>query len=312
MDQAKANPPWHQRLGKLIQECFDFIGTISTWHRERVAVRGVPIRDGDYRIVYRYGYRGELLPDDIIEDFRDILARARSVLDIAMFTAVKTAASPPLSEKEERNTYFPIASTEASWKSMAGQPHLKALSQDQRDALRAIQPFATGNPVISEFAKIHNDDKHQSPLQLAVRADPEFAMLFHHPDPLPGKTREWWIDWVEPAPPIENRVAFVEYRSLEPIRSAGLEDVPIALAVQVGDEWRDVQHLLWDVLEFVERASAILHDGDTALADAFKAILDGEREQLAAYNKMMVTGDPAAEQEWMRLAGMVDEAGGEK
>lgn len=306
MTEEKARPAWANRLGKMIQECFDLIGKSAKWHRESVAVRGVPVRDGDHRIVYRFGVRGNLLPEDLVEDFRDILARGRSVLDIAMFTAAVAAANPLLTDKERRNTYFPIASTEESWRSMVGQAHMKALTQSQKDALRAIQPFVTGDPVIAEFARIHNEDKHQSPLKLAVIPDPKFVMLFRHLDPLPENTAEYWIDWVDPLPQVANRVEFVEYRSLDPIRDAGIEDVPIALAVRVGDEWRDVQDLLWDVMEFVSRASAILDDGNTDLADSMKAIIDVEREQLAAFKRMMIDRDPAAEKEWMRLAGEVN------
>ncbi len=81
-------------------------------------------------------------------------------------------ANPPLGEKEERNTYFPIAATEQAWRSMEGQPHMQALSRKQRDELRLIQPFATGDTVISEFAQVHNEDKHQFPLKLVVIPGP--------------------------------------------------------------------------------------------------------------------------------------------
>ncbi len=58
-------------------------------------MRAVPTRDGDYRVVYRCGVRGELIPLDVIEDLRDILARGRSVLDIAMFSAVCGPSKSP-------------------------------------------------------------------------------------------------------------------------------------------------------------------------------------------------------------------------
>lgn len=166
-----------------------------------------------------------------------------------------------------------------------------------------MQPFVTGNHVIAEFAKIHNDDKHQQPLKLFVIPDPEFVMLFRHLNPGPDETRESWIDYASPLPAVASRVEFVEYRSIDPIRSAGVEDVPIALAVSVNAEWRDIQHLLWDLMEFVARGASILGDGDTELADAMKAFFGSQRELLDAFKKMMITGDAAAEQDWLRLAG---------
>ena len=306
MTSKDDRPVWHKRLGKMLQESFDFIGSNAKRHRESVAVRAIPKRDGDYRVVYRFGVRGELLPDDVVEDFRDILARGRSVLDISIFTAVMEQANPPLTDREQRNTYFPIAATEAAWRSAEGHPYMKALTDKQRKRLRAIQPFVTGDAVIAEFAKIHNDDKHQMPMTLGVIPDPEFVMIWDHLDPPREMTREWWIDWVEPLPAVENGVDFVEYRSLDPIIDAGIEDVPIALAVLVNGEWRDVQHMLWDVMEFITRASSILHDGDVGLANAFKELFGLQRAQLAAFKKMMLEHDPDAEAEWLRLSGSTD------
>lgn len=307
MSDGKQPPVWSNRLRKVIQESFDLIGNAANHHRESVAVRAVPVRDGEYRVVYRFGVRGTLLPEDIVEDFRDVLGRARSVLDIAMFNAANAAARPPLTNKQQRNTFFPIASTEDQWNSMVGQPHMQALTQKQRDALGSVQPFMTGNQVIAEFAKLHNEDKHQRPLELSVIPDPEFVMVFAHLDPPPEGTREYWIDFISPLPAVEQRVDFVEYRSVDRIRSAGVEDVPIALAVWVDNEWRDVQHLLWDVMEFVTRAASILDDGNTDLADSMKAYFDAEWLQLAAFKKMMLTGDVDAEREWLRLAGALEE-----
>lgn len=105
------SPVWRKRLSKMLKESFDFIGSNAKRHRESVAVRAIPKRDGDYRVVFRFGVRGEVLPDDAVEDFRDILARGRSILDIAMFTVVTAQAIPPLTDREQRNTYFPIATT---------------------------------------------------------------------------------------------------------------------------------------------------------------------------------------------------------
>jgi hypothetical protein len=86
-----------------------------------------------------------------------------------------------------------------------------------------------------------------------------------------------------------------------------LEDVPIALALWVGDRWCDIQHLLWDLMEFTTRARAILDDGDTGLADAMKDFFGHQRDQLTAFKEMMLTGDPDAEKRWLGLSGMDDE-----
>lgn len=302
MTSQNALPVWAKRLKKLIQESLDFIGSSNDHLRTNVIVRGIPVKDSEYRVIYRYGVRGVLVPDDMVEDFRDILGRARSVLDIAMSTAVTASANPPLTPKQQNQTYFPIAADEASWKSMLGQPHLKALPPTQVAALRAIQPFVTGDEVIAKFSKVHNKDKHEQPLELAVIADPEFVMIFEHIRPLPRVTPHS-LDWVDPIPAVENRVEFVTYTSSQPIEEVDLEEVPIALAIWIDGQWRDVQHMLWDLIEFTERAAAVLGSGDTALADLLKTYFDAERTQLAAFKELFTTTDrDLAEREWRTRA----------
>lgn len=312
MANGNQAPIWAKRHRRMIDETFDFLRSTSQYLSTRVVVRAIPLRDGDYRAVYRYGVRGVLVPNDFEEDLRDILARAQSVLDIAMTAAVTAAASSPLTTKESRNTYFPIASTEASWKSTVGQAHMKALSRSQLSALRAIQPFVTGDGVISWFHKVHNSDKHESPLQLKVIPDREFIMLFDEIEP---RSSEHWIDWVEPLPPIENRTEFVSYRCADPITSAGIERIPLGLVIWVAGDWRDIQHMLWDVMEFTTRASAILSNTSKAPANLMRKLFQAERRQLAAFKEMMtaatLTGsrtDTAAEREWQRLAETTREA----
>lgn len=283
---------WSKRLGYLIQESFDFIGKAATHHREKVVVRAIPIRDDEHRVVYRFGVRGDLIPDDLVEEFRDILGRARSLLDIAMFAAVSTAAIPPLTEAEERATYFPITATEDAWNKAARKRHLATLTDAQRAALRALQPWASGDPVVSWFQEIHNTDKHRRPLVLATIPDPEFVMIFNHVVPPLAEMNEYWLDWVEPLPEVSQRVEFVEIRSVDRIRDAGIEDVPIALAIWVDGGWRDIQHLLWDIMEFTSRACEVLDDGDTSFSDALRDFFKVQRHQLAAFKRMMLTGDP--------------------
>jgi hypothetical protein len=296
-------PIWSARFSKMVNESFAFLTAEAQRSRERVAVRAVPARDGDHRVVYRCGVRGELVPLDVVEDLRDILARGRSVLDIAMFGAATAQAAPPLSEKDKKNTYFPIATTEQAWQSMEGQPHMQALTQNQRDSLRRLQPFETGDFAISEFARIHNEDKHQSPQQLVVIPDPQFVMMFENILPLPMLAEEYWLEWVEPLPAVANRVVVFEYRSLDPIQDAGIEEMPVALAVEVGGMRRDVEHFLWDVISFISRATAILHDGDTKLADSFRDYFTSRRTELEYFRKMLVDGDAEAERAWLAMRG---------
>lgn len=296
-------PVWGARFARLVQESFDFLGSQSDRSNEHLVVRAIPRSDGRHRVVYRYGVLGELLPFDVIEDFRDILARGRSVLDIAMFDAVTRQASPPLTARQERSTYFPIAATEADWNSLAGQPYMTALTADQLKNLEKLQPFVTGSGTLSEFAKVHNDDKHQAPLRLAVVPDAEFVMIFDHLFPPPASAGECWVDWVAPLAPVENGKDFVEYRSTEVIAGAAVEDVPVALAVEVSSGWRDVQHFLWEVLEFISRATAVLHDGDMKLADALRDYFAFRRDELEAFRKMLVEHDAASEAQWLTSRG---------
>jgi hypothetical protein len=292
-----------------VRDSLRFISEGAYHHHNRVVVRAVPVVDGDRRVVYRYGVRGQPVLQDWDEELHDILGAAGSVLEIAMFNAATTQADPPLTPREEARTQFPIASTRDMWRSMAGQPHIRALTQSQRNALRAIQPFETGDGVMTWFHTVYNHDRHRRPLELAAIPDPQFVMLFMKLEP-PMGTHEYWLDYVDPLPQIANRVEFVEYRSSRRIQGAGLEEVPITLAIWVDGRWRDIQDLLWSVMEFMARACAILSDDDLEHADALREYMSAERAQLAAFGKMMAEAsstrsaiDPASEKEWQRRAG---------
>jgi hypothetical protein len=292
----------------MIDESFEFLRSTAHHLGTKVVVRGIPVQDGEHRLTYRYGVRGDLLPSDFVEDLRDILARAQSVLDIAMSQAVTGSANPPLAEKQRRNTYFPIAHTVDSWMSMLGQPHMKVLSRTQIRALREIQPFVTGNRAIALFHRVHNLDKHEAPLELAVIPDPEFLMMFSGIEP---RTSMHWIEWVEPLPAVKNRVEFAHYRCADPITHAGIEEIPLGLVIWVDDQWSDIQHLLWDVIEFVTRAAAILSGTSLMPANLMRNLFHAERAQLGAFKDMMMeasrTGSqtaPAAEELWQRRAAV--------
>ncbi|WP_460572976.1 hypothetical protein [Humibacter soli] len=258
----------------------------AAYHHNQVVVRGVPVLDGDRRVIYRYGVRGVPAPDGWDEELHDILGAAGSVLEIAMFNVATSQANPSLTPSQESRTHFPIASTEAGWRSMAGQPHIRALTTAQRDELRAIQPFATGDPIMAWFHTVYNHDRHRRPLELAAIPDPEFVMLFMNIEP-PMGTNEYWLDWIDPLPRIENGVEFVAYRSKQRIRRAGLEDVPVSLAIWVDGRWQDIQDLLWEVMEFTARACAILSNEDVSHVDALREYMTAERQQLAVFRKMM-------------------------
>ncbi|WP_143740750.1 hypothetical protein [Microbacterium sp. SZ1] len=306
MSATKPKPVWSKRHRRLIDESFDFLRSSSQHLSRNVVVRGIPVMDGDRRIIFRYGVRGTLIPDDFIEDLRDILGRAQSVLDIAMTQAVTDAANPPLTDKQRRNTYFPLANSEAAWRSMLGQPHVKALPSRTVRALRAIQPFVTRDPVISLFHQVHNSDKHETPLVLGVIPDPEFIMMFSEVEP---RTSEHWIDWVDPLPEVENRVEFAYYRCADPITHVGIEEIPLGLVIRVENEWRDTQYLLWDVMEFVTRAAALLSGTSLTPANLMRNMFNAERAQLEAFKSMMSdasrTGTntaPHAERLWQQRA----------
>ena len=299
---------WEKRLGRVVRDGFAFIHAGARHQRTSVAVRAVPKRVGDRSIVYRYGVRGEPAPWELDEALHDVLNAAGSVLEIAMFTVASKQASPPLTPHQDRKVVFPIAATERDWNALLGQPHMRALSVNQVKALHAMQPFMTGNDVMAWFRKIYNDDRHRRPLELKSIPDPEFVMLFMGINPPMGAHRDW-LDWVDPVPPIANGIDFVEYRSTHPILDATLEEVPITLAIWIGGKWWDVQHLLWDVMEFVVRASAVLAGRDLAHVDVLRDYFAAERAQLDAFKTMMSTAsrshsriDPDLDREWQRLS----------
>ncbi len=53
--------------------------------------------------------------------------------------------------------------------------------------------------------------------------------------PLPMLSAELWLQWIEPLPAVGNRVEVFEYRSADPIEHFGVEELPVALAVEVGN-----------------------------------------------------------------------------
>lgn len=295
--------PWDARLWHLVRESQDYIQRSGAFKNEAVKVTSVAtLRDRNRRAVYSLRVRGGADLDTWVEELRDIVGRAHTVLDNAMWDAATRDGTVSYSAREEKQIYFPIAADSTEWSTFETKKHASALSAATRASLRAIQPFITGSDISLWLRTVNNTDKHRYPLNLSIRIDEQFVMLFHdigHGKDGSGATD---IDWIDPLPELRNREKLVEYRSENAIVAAPELDVPLTLCIQIGSEWVDLQDFLWDITEFVARAAGILRDGNTLLADYLKAHFDFEREQLAASRKMMIDGDPIAEMTWLAMS----------
>lgn len=301
--------PWDARLWHLVHESRDYIQRSGAFKNEVINVTAVAtLRDRNRRAVYSLRVRG--VPDltTWVEELRDIIGRAYAVLDNAMWDAVTRDTAVAYSESEEKQIYFPITVNAAEWSKFEKRKHASALTTATLASLRAIQPFVAGSDIALLLKAVNNSDKHRYPLNLSIRVDKQFVMLFDDIEHGKDGSGTWDIDWVEPLPELRSREKLVEYRSENAIVSAPELGVPLTLCIQVGDEWVDLQDLLWDINEFVARAAGILRDGDTLLADYLKAHFDFEREQLAAFRKMMVDHDPIAEMQWLAMSEQREQA----
>lgn len=303
---AKKKPddarPWEARLWHLVHESQDYIQRSGAFKNEAIKVTAVAIlRDRNRRAVYSLRVRG--VPDFTtwVEELRDTVGRAHAVLDNAMWDAA-TRGGVKYSESEEKQIYFPIAADPTEWTKFEKRKHASALNPATLASLRAIQPFVTGSDIALWLKSVNNTDKHRYPLNLSIRVDRQFVMLFDEIEHGKGGSGSWDIDWVDPLPEVRGREKLVEYRSDNAIVSAPELEVPLTLCIQIGQEWVDLQDFLWDINEFVARAAGILRDGDTLLADYLKAHFDFEREQLAAFRKMMIDHDPIAEMTWLAMS----------
>lgn len=289
-----------QRIGLLIQESLDFIGAASTHHRERVAVKAVPRLSADKkRAVYTVRVRGELVSVELEHRLSGILFQARATLDRAMFAAATTNSSLSFSPSEQRDVAFPIAESQTAWDKLLRKKYMSALGIKKVARLRQIQPFVTGKPIATTLNDLHRFDKHRDPLELVVIADPQFPMLFNHVLDHPDGPGEWWIDFAQPNPPVTDGLELVERRTLRPMISVGIEDVPLTTAAPLGGKFVDVQDLLWDAMEFVTRAAEILEGKRTSAANAMARYIKAERTQLAAFQRGMLEEDW---DEWLKLA----------
>lgn len=284
-----------------MQEAFDFIGESADHHHNKLKVLAVPRLDPDRRrAVYFVRARGQLVPAELEYKLSSILFQARATLDRAIFAASHADPSETWTESENTQTAFPIAATEAHWDSLTRRKHLVALGERRVANLRDIQPFTTGASLPGLLNDLHRFDKHRDPLTLFLIADPQFPMLFNHVIDHPAGPGEWWIDFVQPNPPLAVGLELVERRTTRPMVSAGPEDIPVALAARIGEDLVDVQDLLWDAMEYVSRAVEILEGQKPTAADAFAAYISAERRQLAAFQRGMLDDDWT---EWLYLSG---------
>ena len=295
---ASDEAQWEPRLRYLVKEINDFLAEVGEFRatpKRVTAVPVMPIRDRNRRVTYTMRVDGEPFPEAWVEQVRDMISRARSLLDNAMWTAAHRDPSVIYNSDQSRRIYFPVAKNASDWAAFEKTAHGASLTSAVRTALRGIQPFVTGAFTVTLLSKSNNDDKHKLPLSLQMMPDRLFVF---YPDVDFGKRGRGKTNFALSAPllPIGNRI-LGEFTSEYPIARARSFDVPTALCISIGQDWVDVQDFLWDVLEMVVRATAILSDGDTSLADGVKRYIRQQRAQLDAFRKIF-DGDVVAQALW--------------
>lgn len=288
-----------RRFEYLTKETREFIHTTGRAERDlRASITAQPrLSSLGNRATYVTQVRGELVPWGWSEELRDIIGRARSLLDNALWVAAGGDEPGRYSSGEQGGIKFPIAHTTHDWTQFEGTRHAQFLAAGVLMQLRQIQPFVTGQPVIRWLNRTNNRDKHRYPLVLDTMPDGLFAMLFaRQVAAVPGVDKPG-VTWA-PLEPVRDGKILVECTHPLPLRDLAPTEVPVALCVDVDGHWVDVQEFLQDAIEFVARVVAILGDGDTTWADDHRRKFDAERAQLADFRKMMQDNDSAAEARW--------------
>lgn len=299
------DPALMRRFEYLAKETRDFIYTTGRAERDlRASVMAIPrLSNLGTRATYTTAVGGELVPWGWSEELRDIIGRARSLLDNALWVAAGGDQAGRYNAAEQGAIKFPIAHTAHDWARFEATKHAQVLDVNVLAQLRQIQPFVTGEPVIRWLNRTNNRDKHRYPLVLDTMPDVLFAMLFAPQiAAVPGVDRPG-IAWA-PLTPVRDGKVIVECTHPLPLRKLTPTEVPVALCVDVDGQWVDVQDFLQDAIEFVARVVAILGDGDTTWADEHRRRFDAERAQLADFRKMMHDNDSAAEARW-RATGRI-------
>lgn len=298
--------PIERRKSYLIREVADFIQRTGVEARKsRVSIQVVPrIRDRGRRVTYRVRVRGELLVEDWYEELRDIINRARSLLDNAMWVAAGGGDVGRYTKQEKDRIKFPLARHENEWLAFEASKHGASLGVDVLAKLRAIQPFVTADAVVQMFNRANNLDKHRDPLDLALVPDALFAIVLNPGIAgVPGENAHGF-EWARLGP-VQSGKDVLDYRRSAPLPALAAVDLPVALCVEVDGHWVDVQDFLQDIVVFTVTASSILGDGDTTWADAHRAKFAAERAQLRNFRKMLLENDPIAELYWQGAADPV-------
>lgn len=296
---------WRNRLVYLMREIDLFFDATREYKESHEVTATATLRERNRLAVWRLRVKGEPFPADWIEEVRDIVGRARAILDNAMFTAVE-ATGVTLNSKQRSAVYFPIAKNAGDWTVFTNSAHAAALSQDTVDALRALQPFVSGSETASMLTKANNDDKHKKPLTLAMMPDPLFVMDFDvdHGGRDPGKVT---VDWFTPARPVANGDELARFRSETAMIATRESKVPVALCIDVAGDWIDIQDFLWDIQILLLDASTVLGTVDPILAEGYRALVVLKRQQLDAFRRMILNNDRAAESEWLEISGFLNE-----
>lgn len=201
--------------------------------------------------------------------------------------------------KQERATYFPVASTAASWRSFESSAHGAVLADAQREALKVLQPYVSGSQTVCSLNEVNNNDKHRVPLKLQVMPDRLFVF---YPDVDCGKRGRGASRFIlaDPLLAVSNR-HLGDFFSEYPVVAARPFEVPTALCIRISEDWVDVQDFFWDVLELVAHASEVLATGATGVARAVKRIITHRRRQLDAFRKIF-DGDVIADAIWRSMS----------
>jgi hypothetical protein len=164
MAQMDGIQPKLRRAGELIDELDQAVQAFTSGLS--------PLRiEGAYRAgSSTYGFRAfgsPVAPVRLAVLAGEVLYLQRSALDHAV-----TALVRDLGNHESRHNQFPICRTTEQYDACLRRGYLDGISDQQRHAIRALQPFNEANPdtsVLMALAELNNTDKHRL-LLIAVAA----------------------------------------------------------------------------------------------------------------------------------------------
>lgn len=180
----------------------------------------------------------------------DILHNYRSALDALAWEMAHLDGKKPKRENE-RNIYFPLASTREAWVKKA-RGHLESVPEDILERMHSVQPYAVEPVEDGIFVHLHEldiSDKHKGLIraQVVVRNANQvpFGLVLKGGAALTDHLQEDFWTWLATDEPVADGGAIFEVRTDAPIVSASCNiPLPVSIAVRNRGKQHDVMKLL--------------------------------------------------------------------